>query len=160
MALFGSDPFDDPRFGRFVRKGGMWTAECDVAPFGRVAVGLAGDRRAPAAASLDALGEAGAAFEALRGTIGHALVEHLAPYREAIESGDHEVPGFAADSIRTAADVWPHTKVVGIDIDAARAGFAFEVQLAVAWDEEHTLGARFDREAFFELNGSVVRVRP
>jgi hypothetical protein len=70
-----------------------------------------------------------------------ALIEHLEPYREAVE--------------RTA-DVWQYVSLLSASVTPLGGKLTAEIALAATWDEEHTLGARFEGQAFVKLNGSIL----
>lgn len=156
MALFGSDPYVHPTLGRLERKRGAWVGKVLLAGADTVPLRMAGDRTAPDATSVATAEQLDAVLAVHRERIAAELLEHLAPYRDAVEAGEYEPPEFPVHTIREPDDVWPQVRITGIDIDGTRRDYAVEVQLVVPWDEEHTLGARFTGEHFVELCGSVL----
>ena len=155
MGWFGSDPFTDTRLGTFTRTGGVWVTRAELPALGQVELQLAGDRAAPSRESLAFAHEVSAQYAALRGEIGRALYEHLEPYADAIRAGEMTADGFDPSRLRGPEDIWPHVDATVVCIDPARTEFPIEVQLRVAWDEEHTLGARIRDGTLVEVCGSV-----
>jgi len=58
--------------------------------------------------------------------------------------------------IATPNGVWPHAKLIYVAVTPLDGSLTVELGYTVAWDEEHTLGARFRTRKFIELNGSVL----
>ena len=52
-------------------------------------------------------------------------------------------------------EVWPHVRPVRVLIERMGGRETVEIAYRVAWDEEHTLGARFQDWSLVEVNGSV-----
>jgi hypothetical protein len=118
---------DHPELGRLTRRKGKWRGQ-----YGLV---LDGGRRGPDE---------------------KALVAALAFSVEAVQP---QVEGPLREHRSNGTDVPPETEVWG-DVRMAyvwaKADGTVEWGLRVTWDDEHTLGARFDGQRLIELNGSVL----
>jgi hypothetical protein len=147
MGLFGNDLHHDPVLGGFEKRRGSWYGEIALAGLGRVPLVVPGDRHRPAAASLALAPSAPAQLAALGGAIAAQLYAHWEAYREA---GVEEAPALAGPD-----DVWRYVRVESLHVNADELEFPIELRLTVAWDEEHTLGARVCDGELVELNGSV-----
>ena len=125
--------FEDPQLGALSRRRGRWRGEVDldgaVVPLAVVGgrKGPEGDALAIARRSADELASARAELEA-------ALADHREPSGETAEG-------------------WTVVWASGAPRDVPRP---LEFGLAVAWDEEHTVGARIRNGRLVELNGSVL----
>lgn len=151
LGFLGSDPFQHPTLGTFERKGGQWRGTGTLLG-ARAEFRLAGDRKAPSPAALAIAEQLGAWVSASRDTLARELFAHYEPMREA-----HTEGGFEGElpAIEAAGGVWPHVTVVHAVVDPAQRGFSVEIHLGVAWDDDHTLGARYLDGVLVELNGSV-----
>ena len=97
------------------------------------------------------------AFASWRPAIEQALFEHYEPYAEAIAGGELPSPSDALPQIAVPADVWSHVSLVFVSVTPLGGVLTTEFGYTTAWDEEHTLGARFQSGRFIELCGSVLR---
>ncbi|MDH5233977.1 MAG: hypothetical protein OEW77_03390 [Gemmatimonadota bacterium] len=154
MGFLSSDPFTDPRLGTFTRKGSRWLGSLQLAPHGSVELRVAGDRKAPDPAALAAAARVADEYTALKEAIAAALFEHYEPYRDAADDEGDE-GGVPVPAIANAAGTWAHIRSAVVDVDVSRREFPVEVRLEVAWDMEHTLGARMKDGALVELCGST-----
>ena len=93
---------------------------------------------------------------ALRAQIAAALLDHLAPYREAAEAGEVRAPAGELPPIARPDDVWAHVAAVHALVEPLDRALTAEIAYRVTWDEEHTLGARIRDGRLLELNGSVL----
>jgi hypothetical protein len=82
-----------------------------------------------------------------------SLFEHYEPYKEAIDAG--EDTGSPCPIIVRPDAVWPHVTPAHVRVYPLDDVTTVEIGLNVAWDVEHTLGARFQNWHLIELNGSV-----
>ncbi|TLD47394.1 MAG: hypothetical protein FAZ92_00325 [Accumulibacter sp.] len=91
-----------------------------------------------------------------RGRIAASLFEHYAPYAEALAMGEPE--GSAEDLPRIAQpdQVWQRASVEFVAVVTLDGESSVEIGYRVAWDEEHTLGARLRNGRLLELDGSVL----
>jgi len=93
-------------------------------------------------------------YAAMRPAIGRALREHYAPYAEAVAAGE-EPPGAQMPTLAGLDEVWTHVAAVRVLIERLAGRETVEIAYRAAWDEEHTLGARFRDWTLVELSGSV-----
>ena len=126
--------FDDPQLGPLVRRRGRWRGEIGING-AAVPLALVGGRRAPDEAALVVARTAEDELITSRAEVEAALVEHREPSGEAAED-------------------WT---VAWVSVAPLDGTLTLEVGLDVAWDEEHTLGARLREGRLIELNGSVLR---
>lgn len=139
----------DPALGPFQRARGAWRGSIPLEG-AAVPLVLDGSSKAPSDAALSAARELAARHRARRPAIERALFEHYAPYAE---SADAES---TAPKLATPADAGAHATLVFVALLPLGGALTTEYGYTVAWDEEHTLGARFVGERFVELNGSVL----
>lgn len=155
FGLFRPPPFNDAALGMLQRARGRWRGSVVLA--GRpVPLAVAGARGAPDPEALAIAKLLPDVLSSNRETVAQALVEHLEPYREAVAAGEVEPPPQPLPVITAPADVWQFVKILSASVTPLGGKFMSEVALAATWDEEHTLGARFDGAAFVELNGSIL----
>ena len=156
--MFGflrSSPFNDPQLGAFERSRGRWRGSL-VLSGKALPLAVAGTRGAPDAAALAIAKELPTVWSANRESVGRALVEQLAPYREAVDAGEADPPSRPLPDITQPVDVWQFVQLRSASVTWLGRKLVSEVALAAAWDEEHTLGARFEGALFIELNGSIL----
>jgi hypothetical protein len=121
-----------------------------------VPLALSGSRAAPDPRALSVARSIPADYPTWRPTIERAMFEHYSPYAEAVAAGESEQPQEGLPRIDAPADVWPHTNAEFVQITPLDGVLTVEIGYRVAWDEEHTLGARFRDGRFLELCGSVL----
>jgi hypothetical protein len=153
FGLFKSPPFRDPELGELVRSRGLWRGLLTVEAGVSAPLALAGTRIEPDARALAAAREVRQTFAPWRPAIEQALFEHYEPYTEALATA----PGDALPRLAAPSDVWPHVSLVFVSVTPLGGLLTTELGYATAWDEEHTLGARFQSGKFIELCGSVLR---
>ena len=160
FGLFKTTPFEDDHLGTLTRSGGSWRGSIALGRHGKMALSLSGDRQAPDAASLALAHELPARYETLLASIQTSLLEHYEPYREAASAGESPESSGPFPTIQSAEAVWPHVVAQWVRIEPIRGapqdGPTIEIAYQVAWDEEHTVGARIQGWRLFELCGSVV----
>jgi hypothetical protein len=88
--------------------------------------------------------------------VAHALFEHHAPYQKAVAAGELEPPSPPLPAIACPSDVWRFVTLQSASVTPIDGKLVSEVALSAIWDEEHTLGARFEDARFVELNGSIL----
>jgi hypothetical protein len=152
---FTSEPFVDPDLGELRRARGMWRGSLAIGQ-ATIPLALAGSRAAPDPEALTAARSIASTFESWRPSLERALFEHYAPYAEAATAGEADPPVGSLPRIAVPAAVWPHTTHEFIRIAPLEGRLTIEIGYRVAWDEEHTLGARFRDGRFVELCGSVL----
>jgi len=155
LGFFRSPAINDPELGSIERSRGRWR--------GRLALGgkslplaLAGARNAPRADALALAKALPAAWARNLEAVAQALVEHYAPYQEAVAAGELEPPSPPLPAIARPSDVWRFVTLQSASVTPNDGKLVSEVALSAAWDEEHTLGARFEGARFAELNGSIL----
>jgi hypothetical protein len=154
FGLFQTPSFVDPHLGELLRRRGRWRGTVTLDGVG-VRLVLSGSRSAPDRRALEIARSLGSRYASWQGSIGRALYEHFEPYGEAVRAGELGAPGSGLPRIERPADVWPHTKVEFVQVTPLGGRLTVEIGYRVAWDEEHTLGARFRDDKLLELNGSV-----
>jgi hypothetical protein len=146
----------DPILGPLVRGFGRWRGQIvlpsDTSP---VPLFLTGWSSAPDPARLRLAHELIVRYPDLRPAIATALFEHRAPYAESMAAGEHPAAGLLP-TVNVPEDVWPHVTPVHVLIERMAGRETVEIAYRAAWDEEHTLGARFQDWSLVELNGSVL----
>ena len=150
--LFKSKPFRDGQLGEFRRSGRYWKGSLVVAPCGTFRLALAGSREAPDLIALGLAKELPDRFKSLMPQIQSGLFGHYEPYREAVDAGE---PGSPCPSIASPDAIWPHVTSAHVLVGALECVPTVEIAFKVAWDIEHTVGARFQNWLLIELNGSV-----
>lgn len=133
----------DPDLGDLVRRRGAWRGELAIAADHLVPLAVAGGRQGPDPAALALARTIPSTFAARRADIRTALAEHRAPYL------DEEVDGGDVDHDPDPEPIYAAVIVLGGELTV-------ELGYRVAWDEEHTLGARIRDGRLVELNGSVL----
>lgn len=135
----------DPDLGDLVRRRGAWRGELAITGDHLVPLAVAGGRQGPDAAALALARTIPSTFADRRADIRAALADHRAPYlEEAADEGDLDVGGD------------PDPEPVYAAVIVLRGDLTVELGYRVAWDEEHTLGARIRDGRLVELNGSVL----
>ena len=160
FGLFKTAPFEDDRLGSLTRSGGSWRGIIALGQHGKFELSLSGGRQSPDSASLALARELPARYESLLSQIQASLFEHYEPYRDADSAGELPEPSEPFPKIERAEDVWPHVFSRWVRIEPLQGspqdGPTIEIAYRVAWDEEHTVGARIQGWSLFELCGSVV----
>jgi len=147
FGVFKSPSFRDAALGELQRKGGYWRGTITLAGQALPLV-MAGGKDAPDAQALALAQALPSQYPGYTALIVEALFEHHEPYAGDAENG--------APKLTSASQVWPHVRLTHVLVDTVDSAMAVELGYAAAWDEEHTLGARFRDGALLELNGSVV----
>ncbi len=156
FGLFKSPPFSDPQLGELTRSRGHWRGSLALADGESVALVLSGTKTEPDAQALAIAKEVPAQFASWRTTLEKELFEHYSPYSEAVAAGELEPMEESFPEIATPNGVWPQAKLIYVAVTPLDGSLTVELGYTVAWDEEHTLGARFRTGKFIELNGSVL----
>ena len=144
-----------PRVGVFNRSRGRWRGSRRLA--GRALPrAVAGARAGPDTDALAVAKLLPAVWSSNHEAVAQALVEHLAPYREAVDAGEVDPPSRPLPVITEPTDAWQFVELLSASVTPLGGKLISEVALAANWDEEHTLGARFHGAAFVELNGSIL----
>ena len=157
FGLFKSPPFHDPKLGELVRSRGLWRGSLTVEAGVSAPLMLSGTRTEPHAQALAAAREVKQAFASWRPAIEQALFEHYEPYAEAVTAGELPSPSEAVPRIAAPGDVWSHVSLAFVSVTPSSGLLTTELGYTTDWDDEHTLGARFQSGRFIELCGSVLR---
>ncbi len=155
FSFLKATPHTDPLLGVLFRTRGLWRGTLALHEGQPVPLAIAGSRTAPDPDSLALARAVPAALPAWRPSIEAAVWTHIEPYLEAIAAGDDPAPAEVAPVTRADA-LWPlitFTHIAAIPLDGR---LVVELGLAIPWDEEHTLGARFREGRLIELCGSVL----
>jgi len=159
FGLFGTPTVTDPQLGRLQRRGGAWRGSIALAGRNDLPLALPGGRSGPDAAALALAYTLPGSFDALRAAIAAALREHAEPYEECAGDSDARTDRAGASGAAAGAEAdvhWARARPVQIAVVALEGAAVIELALAVDWDEEHTLGARFVPGRLIELCGSIV----
>ena len=84
------------------------------------------------------------------------LFDHYGPYAEAVAKGELEAGPSSLPGIAAPSSLWPYTTMEFVQVGPLDGVLTVEIGYRVAWDEEHTLGARFRHGKLLELCGSVL----
>jgi hypothetical protein len=155
FGMFKSPPFSDALLGELRRAGGIWRGTIELGQ-ARVPLALPGSRSAPDPRALDIARAIRSSYPQWRTFIAQAMLEHYAPYAEAVAAGEIEPPGEGLPRLTQPDEVWPHTSVEFVAVITLDGELSVEIGYRVAWDEEHILGARLRHGRLIELNGSVL----
>lgn len=155
FGLFSSASIADPVLGELKYAKGRWRGMTQVTG-ASVPLAISGSRKTPDANAMEAARTLSSAFAAIRPQIEAALFEHYKPYAEAMASGDLPPSIEGRIEIRAPGDVWPHVVTQFVSIEPMARSLITELGMAVAWDEEHIVGARFADNKFIELCGSTI----
>jgi hypothetical protein len=155
LGYFKSPPFRHPDLGDFARSRGHWRGKIELGGT-VVPLVLAGNRSEPDAQALQVALAIAPNFLAWRPVIEQALFEHYQPYAEAFAAGELQTGSDPVPRISAPADVWGHVTVAFVSVAPLDGVPTVEFGLTTAWDEEHTLGARFQAGRLLELCGSVL----
>ncbi len=155
FGLFKSQPYRDDQLGEFKRSWQHWRGSIVLPSQQPVELHLSGDKKQPDAACLALARELPGKYDSLKPGIQAALFEHFEPYGQAVRDGEFPQNAVLVSKITRAEDVWSHVTLERILVEPMLDTPTVELAYAVAWDEEHTLGARFQQWNLVELCGSV-----
>jgi hypothetical protein len=153
FGLFKPKLFRDEKLGELRRSGRYWKGSLVLTPCGTFHLAIAGSRIAPDSISLRLAKELSDWFKSLLPKIQAGIFEHYEPYKEAADAGQDT--GSPCPSVASPEVVWPHVTPAHVLVEPIRGMPTVEIGFRVAWDIEHTVGARFQEWQFVELNGSV-----
>lgn len=160
FGLFKTATFDDDRLGLLTRSRGYWRGSIALGRHSEIELSLSGGRESPDSVSLALARELPARYDALLAQIQASLFEHYEPYRDADSAGELPERNEPFPKIERAEDAWPHVFAEWVRIEPLRGspqdGPTIEIAYRVAWDEEHTVGARIQDWKLWELCGSVI----
>lgn len=156
FGLFRSPPYRDPQLGELRRSRGSWRGSLALEAGSSVPLALSGTRSEPDARAVATARELPAQFASWRPALEEALFEHYEPYGEAIAAGELPPPSEEFAILAAPNQVWPHVSLVFVSVTPVDGDLTVELGYATGWDEEHTLGARFQSGKLLELCGSVL----
>ena len=156
LKMFQAAEFTDPVFGTLERSRGYWRCRIALGTHRDVPLLVTGPSAGPDGTAIALSRELPSRYPLLQGAIAAAMIEHHAPYREAIDAGELEPESGADIRLDSPDDVWPHVKPVCVLVEPLDGRMTVEIAYEVAWDIEHTLGARFVAWQLMELNGSIL----
>jgi hypothetical protein len=116
---------------------------------------VAGNRNAPDSNGLALARELPNRFDSLIPSIQTGLFDHYVPYQEAVVAGKLPALSEQFPTIKGKEDIWPYVSPAHILIKPFRGIPTIEIAFRVEWDEEHAVGAIFQKWQFVELCGSV-----
>ena len=155
LSFFKSPLFRDAALGEFARSRGYWRGRIELNG-AAVPLVLVGERSEPNAQALALARTVADNFAAWRFFIETALFEHYQPYAEALAAGELPSPSEPVPDISAPGEVWSHVTLVFASVAVLDRALTVEFGFITEWDEEHTLGARFQGGKFIELCGSVL----
>jgi hypothetical protein len=156
FGLFGSKPYLDHQLGELARSRGYWRGRISLDDGTSVALILSGGRAEPDPQAVADARAVTAGYTAWRVPIEAALFEHYEPYGDSPDSDDADGVGDATPVISSSDQIWRHVSLVYVAVTPLGGILTTELGFTVAWDEEHTLGARFRSGKLLELCGSVL----
>lgn len=154
FGLFSSPSVSDPALGELKRSRGLWRGQVSCLGSAAVPLMVAGPKSGPDPAAVALARSMTANYSAWRGAIEVALFDHLEPYAEGMAAEGSA--GGLSPPINKPADVWPHATMEFVSIAPMGGKITIELGYRVAWDKDHTLGARFQGGRMVELCGSIV----
>lgn len=155
FGLFKSPSFSDALLGELRRTGGIWRGAVGLGEV-RVPLAIHGSRSSPDPQAIAIAHTVPPSYPEWRKLIAAAMFEHYAPYAEAVAAGELEPPEAGLPRVTRPEEVWPYTSVEFVAVIPLDGEPTVEIGYRVAWDEEHTLGARLRNGRLIELNGSVL----
>ena len=159
MSLFGllkrSPPYYDSELGGLARSGRYWEGKVSLGDHTGVPVRIAGTRAAPDPVNLGLARELGQRFVDLMPALQNALFEHYEPYRDAVDAGEDGGHPDPVPRMASPDDVWNYVTPRFVTIEPLSSVPTVEIAYETAWDIEHTVAARFQNWALFDLCGSV-----
>lgn len=155
FGLSRAPQFRDSQLGELACSRGHWRGVIRIASKA-VPLALAGTRTEPDARASTAAREVALRYESWRPSIEAALFEHYGPCAGALAAGELEPPSEPLPDIIEAGQVWPHVSLVFVCVAPLRGVLTTELGYTAIWDEEHTLGVRFQNGTFVDLCGSVL----
>ena len=155
FGLFTSASFGDPQLGELRRSRGLWRGTL-LLEGASVPLILSGPRAAPDPEALDVARSIASSFPSWRPAIERALFEHYSPYADAVTAGEADPPESGLPAIDGPGAVWSHATAEFVQVTPLSGQLTVEIGYRVAWDDEHTLGARLREGQLVELCGSVL----
>ncbi len=154
FSLFKVKDIEHPRLGTLHWRRGYWEASLSLPGMSAVRVLISGTKNSLLPnAEAEALRLPSASPE-WKAKISQALFEHAEPYLSAMAE-DPESNSLAAE-VRSPSTAWDKAVLQAVVVHEIGGVMTSEFCFAAAWDEEHTLGARFQGGQWWELCGSTL----
>ena len=155
LGLFRRKSVVDPELGELRRSRGHWRGMISLSG-STVPLAVGGPRSRPDAEALAAARSLPSTWAASTDAVAHALLDHLEPYRDAVTAGEVQSPRKPLPA--GPVELWASINIVSASVTSSGGQLVSEVALTATWDEEHTMGIRFARGTFVELNASILPV--
>jgi hypothetical protein len=155
FGLFKSPQFFDSDLGDLRRSRGLWRGSVELAG-AVIPLALSGSREAPDPTALELARSARHLIQVARPYIEAAVFEHIQPYVEAVALDELPAPAQPVPTVVEPSEVWPYISFRYVAVTPISGSLVTEFGIAIPWDEEHTLGARFSDRRLLELCGSVL----
>ena len=155
-SFFKSPSFQDPVPDQLVRARGQWRGTIALEGAAPTPIALFCTAREPDAAGIVAARQIQGSMDGWRPAIEQALHGHLAPFREAISNEPACEQRTTRMSIKRPGEVRVHVSLQSAAIIGMSGGVTTELAYAVAWDDDHVLGARFQSGSPVTFCGSIV----
>lgn len=159
LRLHRPPPFSDPKLGQLRFSFGfttcLWRGSLALLPGTSLPLAVTGTANGPDPKALAMARDLSTQFLSWRPSIEKALFEHYGPYGEALASGELKHMGKPLPVILGPSDIWPLISWSYVSVAPLGASLVVELGVTVPWDEEHTLGLRFETGRLLELCGSV-----
>ena len=143
FGLFKSPPFVDVALGKLIRSRGLWRGTMCLCSSGEVPLALAGTRAAPDKTAILVARDLPVQYHTWRPVIERALFEHYEPYADLLADGGQLESGTPPPHIISPSQIWPYASLVFVSVTGLGGKLTVEIGYGTEWDEEHTLGARF-----------------
>ena len=149
LGLFKSPPVSAPGLGELQRSGGAWHGTVTLGGQS-IPLMLEGPRSGPEHEALRLARAIPDQWSAWRQPISAALFEHYEPYGDAADDGESLSP-----KVDGPGAAWSLAQIRSVSVTRLGGDWTVEIAIAVPWDEDHLLGARFRDGEWFELCGSA-----
>lgn len=159
FGLFKKQIHHDDVIGELVRSSGEWRGNIKLPGTDCVEIRLSGSRKEPDIDCLSFAHQLPHKFECLERQIRTSLFVHYEPYKSAFDEGEIEEEEEPFPNIVSSDEVLQHAWIDHLLIEPLKGAPTkepvIEIAYRVAWDCEHTVGARIQNWKLFELCGSV-----
>ena len=154
FGLFNTRDIEHPQIGTLKWRRGRWEGSLPLPELGTVRILIGGSKKGLLPeAEADTLRLAGVVLT-WKAQIAQALFDHAEPYIAASDAEPHL--GQNTINIQDAAAAWDKASLQAVVVEPMDGVMTTELCFTTAWDEEHTLGARFQRGQWLELCGSTL----
>jgi hypothetical protein len=157
FGFFKARKYSDIELGELSLEKGYWRGVIVLDPCGEIPLAIAGNKDGPDAQALAEAYRLRSNFPEWGLDIAQALLDHLEPYAQAIEAGEYPEAPERLRHIKSPSAALSSAKLQCITVDRIGGVMMTELGYDTEWDEEHTLGIRFQGGKFIELCGSILR---